>query len=93
MTDPFRVFKADPGRQHTLSVIWPELFNCLADVDNAAGDRVVMCALDPCAFARPRVPAEGRVFEHGHPACAEHLKLADRPGGWPLKIERKQARR
>jgi hypothetical protein len=91
MSDPWRIFRNDPSRAETLKILWPELYNSLADLDSGKPAQAIRCCLSPCAHlpitARP--VAVGRIFDNGHPACAEHITLANRPGGWPLKVERK----
>lgn len=89
--DPFRLFADDPGKQAALKIVWPELHDALARVGQP--DEVVRaCVLGDCApdmaaaLGVPRRRAVGRVTRNGHPACRHHIHLADRPGGWPLKI-------
>ena len=91
MSDPWRIFKDDPGRQNTLKMLWPDLYECLAQLDGSGPARVIKCALTPCVDVPlgTRPPAVARLFEYGPPGCERHVKtLADRPGGWPLRRER-----
>jgi hypothetical protein len=86
--DPFAVFAADPGKHEVLKMLWAELYNCLARLDEDAPPRVVLCVLGSCPATQPRPVAVGRIQRRGHPACRAHIaKLADRPGGWPLRVE------
>lgn len=93
-SDPFQVFKADTSRQETLKILWPELYECLAELDKAE-PKVILCALH---FARigsdewaARPPAVGRISDAwGPPACRDcitRIHGADH-SGWPLKLER-----
>jgi hypothetical protein len=90
MSDPWRIFKADPSRAETLKILWPDLYNCLAELTGGGSGRVVRCALGQHGGRPGSPPAEARLFEGGPPACRDHLLSADRPGGWPLKVERKE---
>lgn len=85
MSDPFRIFAAGRSKQETLKVIWPALYECLARLDKPSAPRVLHCVIGACSVAKPRRPALGRLTPNGHPACVEHLRTCERPGGWPLK--------
>lgn len=91
MSDPFAIFKAGkPFQQTGIRQIFPELYNCLARLDTPQAERVVRCALGAHGGRPDAPPATARIFEGGPPACADHVRqLADRPGGWPLRAERK----
>jgi hypothetical protein len=88
MADPREIFKADPSRQETLKILWPELYDALIPraVD---GEPLIPCSLGDCGVifqpGTPRNKAVGRLYRNGTPACRHHIHLADRPGGWPLK--------
>jgi hypothetical protein len=91
MSDPFRIFEQGRSKQETLKMLWPELYECLAKLDVPQADRVIRCPVGTCGSGRtPGVGgrAVGRLTRNGTPACRAHLdKLADRPGGWPMKTE------
>jgi hypothetical protein len=97
VSDPHRVFRDDPSRQETLKILWPELYNALAELDTAS--KVILCALHfaPIGSAewQARPPAVGRISdEYGPPACRgciTRIHGADH-SGWPLKLERKARR-
>lgn len=107
MADAYEVFRASPGKHNTLKVLWPALYTALAGEAGSAGtgdkkperyyDRMV-CPIGDCGWPGPnqnlpRRPVVARLEKNGMPACAEHVALhADRPGGWPLEIERKPRR-
>lgn len=90
--DPWRIFKADPGRQNTLKMLWPDLYECLADLDHAGPSRVLTCVMAANHPDGAKPPAVARIAdEYGHPACRSCLDKIHGPGhpGWPLKRERK----
>ena len=101
MSDPWQLFKADPSRQETLKILWPALYDCLAQLDEAGPPRVIRCAVHPdtpiggAAWkARPHAVAR-LVDEFGPPACRGCVNRTYAPGhpGWPLKRERKVSAR
>jgi hypothetical protein len=92
--DPWKIFKSDPSRQNTLNVLWPDLYNCLADLDAGGPPRVLKCVLAPHATGKGP-PAVARVSDQfGPPACRSCIDRIHGKGhpGWPLKRE-KEARR
>lgn len=93
MADPWRIFKDEPSRQETLKILWPALYDCLAELDNAGPARVLRCVLAANHLDDAEAPlAVGRVGDaFGHPACQDCLTRIYGPGntGWPLKRERK----
>ena len=98
MSDAHRVFREDPSRQETLKILWPELYNALADLDDGAS-RVILCALHDARIGSEgwegRPAAVARISDQwGPPACRTCLARihgADH-SGWPLKLERKARR-
>jgi hypothetical protein len=87
MSDPYAIFRNDTaGRQNTLKVIWPELYDCLAQIDGPAANKVIRCALGTCSGPSGlHAPAVARLFPDGPPACSEHIRSSRRSGGWPLE--------
>lgn len=90
MSDPFRVFRDDPGRQETLKILWPALYECLARLDEPGPPRVLKCGLGVHPLgAGP--PAVARIINRfGQPACRPCIDKIYGPGhaGWPLELER-----
>lgn len=87
--DPFRIFReASSVRQENLKIVWPELYDCLARAGSATqAARQVKCAMCAHRYPNEPAPAVGRTRRNGQPACASCLaELADRPGGWPLRL-------
>lgn len=98
MTDPYRLFKASPGKHRTLKALWPELYACLAGTGGKSDPgeagpppKQYHCCIGSC-YGLPkgqRPLAVGRLSRWGAPACKACLaKLADKPGGWPLELEK-----
>jgi hypothetical protein len=87
-----RVFAASPGRQESLRMFWPELYDALAGNVAIDSDMPVKRPNCPICSTLP-VPPEGgrreiiaRLWRNGTPACHVCIeRSADRPGGWPLK--------
>lgn len=101
MSDPWQIFKADPSRQETLKILWPDLYECLADLDSGAPPRVIRCVLGgnhpdiPLFSPVGRPVAVGRISDqYGPPACRECIDKIHGRGhaGWPLKRERAKRR-
>lgn len=87
MADPFAVFAgATASKQELLKKFWPELYNCLARTEERA-NRQVWCAVGGGEHAKARVPAAGRLFRGGPPACREHLDAYGVTDNWPLGAE------
>jgi len=97
MSDPWRIFKNDPNRQETLRVLWPDLYECLAELDEPGPPRVLLCVLaGNHPEGGPRPLAVARIGDqYGHPACRKCIDKIHGEGheGWPLKRERKVGRR
>lgn len=90
--DPWRIFKDDPGRQETLKILWPALYECLAELDRAGPQRVLLCVLAANHPDGGKPMAVGRIINaYGHPACGKCIESVHGPGhrGWPLELERK----
>jgi hypothetical protein len=96
--DPWQIFKGDEGRQNTLKILWPELYECLAELDNAGPPRVIRCVLSGRHPDVPTFSREGRPLAvarlddaYGPPACRGCIDAVHGKGhpGWPLKRERK----
>lgn len=86
MSDPFAIFASTPGKQGTLKALWPELHACLSRTDGPKQERFILCVLGDCPSIAPRTRAIARISVDGPPGCAAHvLRLAIRPGGWPLE--------
>jgi hypothetical protein len=85
--DPYKVFReGEQYRREAINTIWPELYEALAQLDMpkpAWG-----CALMGHGEGEDRqyVPVVGRIQLNGTPACAVHLQVSDRPGGYPLEM-------
>jgi hypothetical protein len=98
MSDPWRIFKGDPSRQETLKILWPDLYECLAELDDAGPPRVIRCVLGgnhpdiPLFSPTGRPVAVARISDaYGPPACRgciDKIHGAGHPG-WPLKRERR----
>jgi hypothetical protein len=106
MPDVFQVFKDSPGKHSTLKILWPALYEAFAGPDGPVGedgpppryyDRM-LCPIGDCGHPGPnqnlpRRQVVARLERNGTPACAQHVAAhADRPGGWPLKIEKRTGR-
>lgn len=92
MSDPWQIFKSDEGRQNTLKILWPDLYECLADLDSDAPPRVIRCVLGGMHGEGQRPLAVGRIGDqYGHPACRSCIDRVHGKGhpGWPLRRERK----
>lgn len=90
MSDPFRIFKADPSRQETLKILWPDLYECLADLDTPGRSETLRCVLGEHPLGKGP-PAVARIVDqHGPPACRGCIDKIHGSGhpGWPLKRER-----
>jgi hypothetical protein len=94
VNDPYRVFRGAPGKHRTLKALWPELYDCLAGTAEKEADapaRKFSCCIGSCSGlpVGKRPQAVARLSRYGPPACVNCLKLlADKPGGWPLELER-----
>jgi hypothetical protein len=87
--DPWKIFKADPSRQETLKILWPDLYDCLAELDEAGPARVLRCVLGAHPTGQGP-PAAGRIVDQwGAPACGPCIERVHGKGheGWPLKRE------
>lgn len=93
-SDPWTIFKNDVGRQETLKILWPDLYDCLADLDKGGPPRVIRCVLGGYHGELPsaqRPPAVARIGDqYGPPACRECIDKVHGKGaaGWPLKRDR-----
>jgi hypothetical protein len=97
MSDPWTIFKSDEGRQNTLKILWPDLYECLAELDGAGPPRVIRCVLGGCHDlpSADRPLAVARLNDiYGPPACRGCLDRIHGKGhpGWPLKRERNARR-
>ena len=91
MADPWKLFKGDPSRQETLKILWPDLYECLADLDSDAPPRVLKCVLAPHPVGKGPFAVARVVDQYGPPACRGCIDRIHGKGhqGWPLKRERK----
>lgn len=90
MSDPWRIFKADLNRQNTLKVLWPDLYESLAGLDEAGPPRVLKCVLAAHPLGGGPAAVARIVSDYGPPACRTCIDSIHGPGhaGWPLKRER-----
>jgi hypothetical protein len=85
-SEAHRLFQNNPGKHSGLKIFWPELYDALAGLGPGQQNRTITCVVGSCPMTDPRPLAVARLSRMGHPACRSHVaKLADRPGGWPLR--------
>lgn len=88
--DPFRIFREDPSRAETLKILWPALYDCLAEIKAGGKADNLRCVLGVHPLGQGP-PAVARIVDrYGPPACRGCLAIHHGPThqGWPLKQER-----
>lgn len=86
--DPYRIFREAGGsKQEILKTLWADLYEALMPPPDAAATRQIPCPICRDRYPNEPAPIVARLTRNGHPACRQCIdNLADRPGGWPLKL-------